>query len=317
MLDVFIAFAALASGTLANKFLLKSISPDLFAGIRMFISGMLLFVSSVFRSSSRLRWAYVRADMVKLLLISFCASLVPAILKAYALTNLPASKYALWGSLDPFITAVYAYILWNERLSWKKIVGIALGITGIAIYSISTSPAEVQWGELFYLSFPELAIIGSTVASRYGWILVQMMLKKDRYSPVEMNSLTMLLSGVIGIGFAAMRGTSLFVGPAQLGSFVGVFAFTIIVGNLFGYTMYSYALKKHSAVWVSLAGLSIPPFIFLGSNLLSWEGCSLSFFVALFVLMLGFAIFYFDEIRGAKTSKRASPVTPETPPSNS
>lgn len=319
MLDVFIAFAALASGTLANKFVLQSISPDLFAGMRMLISGMLLFVGSVFRSSSRLRWAYVRADIVKLFLISFCASLVPAILKAYALTNLPASKYALWGSLDPFITAVYAYILWNERLSWKKILGIVVGFVGIALYSVATSPAELQWGELFYLSFPELAIIGSTIASRYGWILVQMMLKKDRYSPVEMNSLTMLLSGIIGISLAAIRGASLSVSSAQLGSFVGVFAFTIIVGNLFGYTMYSYALKKHSAVWVSLAGLSMPPLIFLGSNLLQWERCSLSFFVALMVLCLGFGIFYFDEIRGGKkaSSKNVSSVPPETTPSDS
>ncbi len=301
MFDIFIAFAAMACGMIANKFVLQGISFDLFVGIRMFISGMLLFVFTVF-TSQRLRWSYLRADIVKILLISFCTSLIPAILKAYAISYLPMSKYALLGSIEPFVTAMYAYILWNERLSWKKIIGIAVAFFGVSIYVLTTSPVELQWGELLYISFPELAVIGSVILSRYGWILVQLMLKKDRYTPVEMNSLTMLLSGAMGLGLAATHGSSIFVAPGKMGMFVAAFAFTIIVGNLFGYTLYSYALKKHSAVWVSLAGLSIPPMVFLGSNLLGWEGCSLSFFVALAVLCTGFFIFYLDELRGKKSA---------------
>lgn len=301
MFDVFIAFAALASGSLANKFVLGSVPPDLFAGIRMFISGLLLFTVSVFRSSSRLRWTYVRADIVKLIFISFCASLVPAILKAYALTNLPASKYGLLGSIDPFVTGLYAYILLDERLSWKKVVGILVGITGVSISIVSTSSCHLTWGEFCVISFPEVAIFASVIISRYGWMLVQVMLKKDRYSPVEMNSLTMLLSGLMGLVLATARGATWSVAPGKLEILAGVFAYTILVGNLFGYTMYSHALKKYSAVWVSLAGLSVPPMIYFGSYLLGWEGCSWSFFVALLVIAAGFAIFYSDELRGKKS----------------
>jgi len=297
MLDIIVAYTMLASGIVANKFLLKSISPDLFVGIRMFVSGVLLFAFSV-GSSHRLRWRYVREDIGVILFISLCTTLIPSTLKAFALDYMPASKYSLLGSIDPFVTAIYAYFLWNERLTLTKIMGMLIGFSGVLISIMSSMPAEQQWGQLLYLSYPEIAVIGSVIVSRYGWILVQGMLKKDRYMPVEINSLAMLFSGSFALCGALLRGAQVTIASPFIPQFIGIFLITIVIGNLIGYTMYSYCLKRHNATLMSLSGFMIPCFVYLFSQMLGFEKFSLNFIISLALLFCGVCIFYIDDLKG-------------------
>ena len=86
------------------------------------------------------------------------------------------SKVALIGSLDPFLTAIYAYFLWHEKLTRKKLIGILIGFTGSLVLIISHSAADMHelWGPL---SLAELAAFGSVCISRFGWIKIQQLLK--------------------------------------------------------------------------------------------------------------------------------------------
>jgi drug/metabolite transporter (DMT)-like permease len=297
LFDIILTYLFLASGIVANKFLLQGMSPDLFVGIRMFVSGLILVPWNIRRSSSLTTfWQTIKTDAWSLLFIALCTTLLPAIIKAFALKYMTASKTALLGSIDPFVTALYAYILWSEKLSFKKIVGIFLGFCGVIISIFSTTATELAWGEFLYISYPELAAIASVVISRYGWILVQLMLKKERYKPTEINSLTMLVSGFLALMIALISGsaaTSSCIAP----QYIMIFAYTIIVGNLFGYTLYGYCLRKHSATLMSLAGFLVPVFVFSISHLLGREQLSLNFALAALVLFAGLCVFYFDDIK--------------------
>lgn len=299
MFDIIFTYAFLAAGIVANKFLLQSIAPDLFIGMRMFISGLFLLPMAL-KNSPRLRWEYIKQDLGAIAFITLCTTLFPSITKAFALQNMLASKTTLLGSIDPFVTALYAYFLWNERLSGKKIAGMLLGLVGVIIASLTSSPAELKWGEFLSISYPELATFVSVIVSRYGWIKVQTLLKGNHYSPMEMNSLTMIGSGFCALIFAYGRGAQLPAAALVTPWFLMIFIFTIIVGNLLGYNLYAHCLKKHSATWMSLAGFLVPIFVLLFSKILGSEALTWNFFVSAGILFAGLCIFYYDDLSRLK-----------------
>src|SRR5581483_2603036 len=107
---IFLSYAFIASGISTNKVLLHYLPPTLFVGMRMLLAGLVL-LAFIYRSSERMRWRYIKHDIVLLTLIAGLTTFIPSVLKAYALKNMFSGKVALLGSLDPFITALYAYLL--------------------------------------------------------------------------------------------------------------------------------------------------------------------------------------------------------------
>lgn len=291
MIDMVIAYALLASGNVANKLLLKSMSPELLVGIRMSVSGLLILLFSV-KNSPRLRWSYIRHDVKILAMISVITTLLPALLKAFALTYMVPSKQMLLGSIDPFITAGYAYLLWREPLSWRKALGITVGCIGIGISAISSSPAERLWGEWWIFSLPELAVVIAVALGRYGWMIVQTMLRKGRYLPHELTALSMLASGILSLMISLLWGkTLLFTGPTP-DNFISIVLYTTFIGNIAGYTAYSYCLRRHNATVVALTGLLMPLFVAFMSWGIGIEKLTWNFFIAMGFVATGMAIFY-------------------------
>jgi drug/metabolite transporter (DMT)-like permease len=291
MIDMVIAYALLASGNVANKLLLKSISPELLVGIRMSVSGLLILLWSV-RKSPRLRWSYIRNDIRILAVISIITTLLPALLKAFALTYMAPSKQMLLGSIDPFITAGYAYLLWREPLSWRKALGITVGCIGIGISAISSSPSEQLWGEWWIFSLPEVAVVLAVALGRYGWMVVQTMLRNGRYLPHELTALSMMASGMLSLAISLARGKTFLFSGATPNNFISIVLYTTFIGNIAGYTAYSYCLHRHNATVVALTGLLMPLFVAFMSWGIGLESLSWNFFIAMSFVTGGMTIFY-------------------------
>ena len=297
MIEIFLGFALLASAIIANKIVLASIAPALFVGIRMLAAGLILYVF-FFRKSVRLSYSYLKNDLPILLSISLLTTLIPSLLKAYALKYLVSSKATFLGSFDPFVTAIYAYFLWHERLSLQKIVGMIIGFSGILILLSTTSSQENEimvWG---MLSYPELAALGAMALGRLGWILVQKVLRAQRYTVAEINGMTMILSGSGALLVALWLGeTRITIIPGQELRLLGAMLWTIIIGNVIGYGMYAHFLKSHSATLISLSGFSVPIFVYIFGWLYLGESPSLTFLLASCVTFIGLLIFYQAEIK--------------------
>jgi len=272
-------------------------SSELLVGIRMFVAGVLLLLYRV-GSSPRLRWNYMRQDTMGLLFIILCTSLIPALLKAFALKYMLVSKQALLGSVDPFITTIYSYFMLQEHPTVLTLGGIGLGMIGIIIPLFSSSSSETLWGELFIFSYPELAILGSIALSRYGWMVVQIMLKKGRYEPSELNGIAMLGSGVIALLWWWIKGGSITLPAGEEGKFFGALCYTTLIGNVLGYTLYAHCLRRHSANFVALAGLLFPLFAACLSALMGLETLTWKFFVSLAFIFAGMLLLspYFKRI---------------------
>lgn len=296
MIDYIIPFFFLASGVTANKIILETWDPWFLVGIRMIIAGSILLAIALYKKRSNFLDRF-KKHLPYLLLLALFATFVPALLKAFALKHTYSSKVALIGSLDPFLTALYSYFLFHEKLSLKKWIGILLGFIGTTVIIISHSAADIH--ELFGpVSLAELAALGSVSISRYGWIKVQQLLKSGLFNVKELNGTTMFFAGIYALLFTLIYTPTAFFTSWTLPSST-LLIYTIIGGNLIGYTLYSHLLRKHSATFVALAGFSMPLFVYLFGWFFIGEKLYPSFIWSALITFIGLIIFYQEEINQA------------------
>lgn len=321
MFDVFLGFAFLASATMANKYALYSLTPTFMVALRMLGAGLILLFYYR-KSTHRLSFSYFKKDLPILFGISLLTLFIPSVCKAYALQNMLASKASFFGSLDPFVTSIYAYLFFRETLSLKKIIGILLGFAGMLVILASRAPSSEQALMAFSVfSYPEIAALVAMAVGRLGWMFVQQLIRNERYTGAELNGLLMTLSGFIALAIPFVGATfskitsqvapslapsytfadafAIFhLNPASAFSIYALIAFvgyTIFFGNVIGYTMYANFLKKHSITFISLAGFSVPMYTYLFDALLG-NPISPMFLLAAAITFTGLIIFYQDEI---------------------
>jgi drug/metabolite transporter (DMT)-like permease len=290
MLTIIGAFAFLSSGILANKVILKALPPIFFVGIRMFLSGVVIFASNWKKITNNL--SRLKEDIIPLLFICLCTTFIPSYFKAYALQNMASGKATLLGSIDPFITAIYVYFLCNEKINFRKFIGMVIGFTGVAILVSSHTPLESTLNAFSVFSWPELAAIAAVIISRGGWLTVQKLVRNERYSPIEINGIAMLGSGIASLIAAAFAGQLYTLPGANIMQASGAMLYTIVGGNIIGYTMYAYALKHYSATLVSISGFSIPIFVAVGAYFMLGEPITMYTICSAAIMFTGIAIFH-------------------------
>lgn len=296
MFWIFFGFALLASAISVNKIILATLPPTFFVGLRMLLGGAILYGLN-YRSSHRLKFSHLKQDWLLLLWIASCTTLIPSILKAFGLQNLVSSKAAFIGALDPFVTAFYSYILWREVLSKKKFIGIMLGFAGAVILCFSHSPIESTFYNFLIFSLPELAAFAAVAIGRYGWICAQMTMKRDRYTPPELNGIMMLVSGIIALSASYFVDDISITQIPLTPSFLSLLAYTVVIGNVVAYTMYAQFLKAYSANFVSLAGFSVPIFVTVYGRVFLNEAITLNLVISAALILVGVIIFFTDEIK--------------------
>lgn len=300
MLSIVFGFALLASAISVNKVLLATFPPFFLVGIRMLFGGAIL--TGLFYAKQRIPFQSLLKDWKQLTVMALLTTFFQSTLKSYALKHMLSSKAALIGSLDPFVTAILAYLLLSERLSTQKLCGILLGMVGFITLTFSTSSLEGQWHLLFIFSLPELAAFFAMIFGRYGWIQAQKFLKQRRYAPAELNGIMMLISGVSALL------CSLFLEQPTLAhatwQTVPLMLYTIIIGNVVAYTMYAHFLQAYSAGFVSLAGFSVPVFVTLYGTLFLSEAIFSQLIYSGLIILAGVALFYQDELRALAVSKK-------------
>ena len=283
------------------------------SGIRMLVSGLIIFVIN-WRSYANGGLEKFRIHWKTFLAVTVFTNFLPTLLKAYGNKNLISSKASFLGSIDPFVTAFYAYLLYNESLTLKKWVGIVLGLSGTLLF-LSTSPQfESSFNTFLMISWPELAILASVAISRLGWILVQKQMRTNIFTAIDINSVVMSGGGILAflsIPLWRFLGLSseVFSWDAITAAFTGtivvkgvsiplgyLMAYTVIVGNLMGYSLYAHLLKHNSATLMSLAGLTFPIFVSLLGYLMLNEVVTSMLILAAAFMLAGVAVFYYDDV---------------------
>ncbi|OGB97556.1 hypothetical protein A3F06_03430 [candidate division TM6 bacterium RIFCSPHIGHO2_12_FULL_36_22] len=299
MFSLIYPFAVLASGITANKMILRDLPAIFFVGIRMIPAGLILLTYILIKTNLKSFLTKIKDYSGWLAIATFFTTFFPALCKAYALKHTLSSKVALIGSLDPFITAIYVYFIFGEKLTRNKLFGILLGFTG-SIILVYYHSGQTQNIEFFgFLSLAELAAFGSVALSRFGWIYVQKLLRTKQFTPMEVTAVTMLIGGILALFTAIVLGEGTHATLQLTPTIIMLLIYTICIGNVIGYNLYARLLKHYSSTFVALSGFSLPFFVYLYGWLIIGEPLYISFFISAAITFLGLLVFYKDEIKTA------------------
>jgi len=303
MFLVFFMYFLFASTFTLGKAALSYVTPFLFTGIRMMCGGVILLGYSFLRKKCFIS----RRDIYLFVQIMVFHIFLAYTLEFWALETVTSAKACLLYNLSPFITALFSYCLFAEKLNVRQLCGLFIGFVGFLPILLAQTPLEQISGHLGFLSWPEIALICSVTSSAYGWMTMKKLTHKG-YPFVLVNGI-----GMTGGGLLALLLSYFTEGPVRLkmtavmmpvvaqhyGVFIehmlalGMYSLTLIlIANIIGYNLYAHLLSRYSATFLSFAGFMTPLFaailgwIFLGETV-TWH-----FFATMLLVMGGLYLFH-------------------------
>lgn len=305
MILVIILYLLFASTFTLGKAALTYVSPFLFIGIRMTIGGALLLAYLFF---SQKRVTFERRDRGLFLQMIFFHIFLSYTLEFWGLEQVNSAKVCLLYNLSPFITALFSYFLFAERLTMRQVCGLIIGFTGFLPILVAQTPSEEMFWNIAFFSAYEIAIICSVISSAYGWVTMKSLVHRG-YSFVFVNGIGMLGGGILSLALSlikegwpvmkqqpeiAVKGFDFLYGPFVMLSFYTIAL--IIVANIICYNLYGYLLSRYSPTLLSFAGFMTPLFgLFLGwfflGEVITWH-----YFATVGFVFFGLYLFYKDQL---------------------
>ena len=300
MFFVFLLFALFASVFTVGKVGLEYTQPFFLIGTRMILAGVLLLGYEFYRqgSSFKIDWQGCR----RILRLALFNIYLTNVLEFWGLKYLTSFKTCFIYSLSPFISALFSYLIFSEKMSIKKWAGLSIGFLGILPMLLSETSMEQETGHLFIFSWAELAVIVAATTSVYGWILLRQLVNENGYSPLLANGLSMVVGGSMSLIHSGLVEDWNPVPVTEFLPFILCAVWLLVVSNLVCYNLYGWLLKRFSATFMSFAGFTTSMFSALFGWALLNEHLTWAFFVSSAIILLGLSIFYQEELKPAFVS---------------
>ncbi len=276
-----------------GKYLMNFASPLFLSGTRMLLAGTILMTYEYYRS--HVAFKLQRKHLWTFFQITFFGMYATYALRLYALRVLPVWKVSFFYNFSPFLTALYAYLLFNQKLSIKQWIGLSIGLIGMLPMLISSSPAEATMGEFFYISQYEIFLIISVSLHCYSWILIQKLVRYKNYKTSIVTGVCMASGGFISlVNSFALEGIPNVSDPA---SFCKGLLIMIFVSNILCHNIYAGLLKRYSATFMSFTSFLSPIFAAVYGWAFFQEKISWHFYVSIVIVLIGLYVFYQDELK--------------------
>lgn len=183
-----VLFSAIWSAAfVVGKFSVGAAPPFWLLGVRFTLAGLILLIMLKLMGRSLPR---NRADWLTGIGLGVLNNAVYLGICFYAFGHVTAGMVAMIASLTPMATALMAHPVLGERLSARKLIGIALGIFGVWIVLRGRLDGAVMVDDPFWLGMVFLAMIclsGGTILYRA---------RATGADPVAMNTVQTLASAV-------------------------------------------------------------------------------------------------------------------------
>lgn len=215
----------------------------------------------------------------------------------WGLKHLTSFKTCFIYSLSPFLSALFSYFMFSEKMNIKKWGGLLVGFAGCLPILLSQTTSEEETGHLLFLSWAEISVMMAAVSSVYGWILLRKLVKESGYTPFMANGLSMLMGGAMALTHSLLVEDW---NPIPVTSYVPYLECTIlliIISNLVCYNLYGFLLRKYSATFMSFAGFTTPLFTALFGWFYLGEVVTLPFYVSGVIVFCGLLLFYQEELK--------------------
>jgi len=291
---VFMLYALFGSVFTIGKSGLEYSQPLFLVGARMTIAGLLILGYLLIRGQMRFRFS--KKDLFLLLKLAIFNIYLTNACEFLGLKYLSSFKTCFLYSLAPFLSALFSYFIFVERLSPKKWAGLLIGFLGFGPVLLMQGADEITTGSFWLFSWPELAVFGACAFSVYGWILLRQIVSRSEISPLTANGLSMLAGGLFCLANSYLVEEWNPVPVTEYLPFFECSIALIIISNFICYNLYGYLLKRYSATFMSLAGFSTPLFAaFFGWFFLK-EEISWHFYLSAAVVFTGLLLFHQEEL---------------------
>jgi drug/metabolite transporter (DMT)-like permease len=290
-------YAAWSSVFALGKWTLEHCPPLFLTASRMILAGGLLLAFLAFRNRTALKINGKQLASIALLAL-FNIYLTNA-LEFWGLQQMTAAKTCFFYSLSPFFSALFSYLHFGERMNTRKWLGMGIGFLGFIPVLLQQKGANELLSSLSFISWPELAMIGATICSVYGWILLRLLVRNQDTSSLMANGSSMLIGGCFALGHSFLVDSwhPLPVSAADALPFTqGILAMTL-VSNLLCYNLYGFLLKRFTATFISFMGLLSPIFASFTAWALLGEALSPVLLFSTSVVSMGLWLIYSAEIR--------------------
>lgn len=302
MILIILLYALFGASFPMGKVNLYYTTPLFLTGSRMFLAGIILLayqyfsVHAQFKFKSKHIWYYAQ--------IIFFGIYLSHVLRFWALDHMTATKTCFLYNLSPFFSSLYSYFFFKEIMTRKQWIGLAIGLIGMTPILLSSSSIEQASGELFFLSWYEIAVIVSVAAHSYSWIVMRKLVRDKSYEPAMINGITMT-SG----GFLALISSLFYDGfypVTDVMPFLFFLVAVILISNIICYNLYGHLLRKYTATLLSFAGFLGPLFTAFYGWLFLQEVITWQFYISAVIVLAGLYLFYQDELSGIK--EREEPI---------
>ncbi len=227
-----------------KKMSLVSTSPFFIVGLRLCLAGALLLVVEWFYNKEA--FSKIKDNWLLLLKGSLLNTYMNNALGLWGIQYLAASKMSIISSSTPFLTALLAYSLFNEKLSRRKFISMIVGLIGL-LPIILACPA-MQNRIYSYPYIPELAIVFAVIGSAYGWLIIKELIYVRKLPIFLANGVTLFIGGLISFinSFIVFEPI-----PYYSCALVMTILFTALFTHIIGYNLYAKLLNKYSATFIA------------------------------------------------------------------
>jgi drug/metabolite transporter (DMT)-like permease len=295
MIHILLVITLFATWSLSfplGKMLVSHASPMLVTGLRMGFAGLCLLMYLYFKKG--LPKGLGKKEWVSLILLGLVSIFFTNVLEFYSLQKLSSSKVCFLYSLSPFLTALFSYLHFKEKMTRKKWLGMGVAFASIMIGfldSLSLNKLHISF------SLADFAMLLAVIFSVYGWILLRILVKNS-ISHVFANGISMLIGGSIALFVSGVSEPSLI---STLKNLHPAFYLTIIlitiISNFICYNLYGHLLKRFTATFMSFFGLLSPLFATIHGFFILNETPNLPILLSTPCILLGLFIFYQEELR--------------------
>ncbi len=243
---------------IAGKIGVTDCPPLILLAARFLAAGILILAVAAFRrDASPLSWREVAVFAI----LGVANNALYLGLGYTGLKSVSAGLGGLIVSANPVFTAALAAMFLGERLTWRKVAGLLLGIIGVAM--IVWHRMSVGTDSLHGILFT-LAALASIVA---GTLLFKVLAPKG--SLWIGNGVQNLAAGIVLVPFAyAFADVGDIVPSARL---AGAFAFLVLGGSILAYLLWFHLLKVCGATAASAYHFLMPPLAMLFAFLVLGE----------------------------------------------
>lgn len=289
---IFLLYTLFASSFTTGKLLSGQTTPIFLTGIRMILGGGILLLYQYF--SKKQKQSLTWHDLISLLQIMLFGVYFNYILRFWALAFLPSFKTCFFFNFSPFLSSLYSYFAFNERLSKNQWLGLLIGFIGMIPMLVSNNN-DIALTETFFISLPEIAVLISVAMHSYSWILVRHLVKERHYTPTFINSTTMTLGGIL----ALITSLSCETIPVihHKANFYTWLLFVVLVSNVFCHNLYGHLLKTYTATFLAFCSFLTPLFAAVLGSVFLGETIGNAFYLSSIVVFAGLYLFYQDELK--------------------